>query len=156
MEENLRQDEIVLNPAFKNFVKEKMQLKDADAKSYSPLVLAYMGDCVYELFIRTMIVNAGNMQVNKMHKRSADLVKASAQTKMLHAIEEQLTEEEETIFRRGRNAKSFTMAKNATMLDYRTATGFEALMGYLYLSGQDARMVELISDGLKKIGALHK
>ena len=94
----------------------------------------------------------GNMQVNKMHQQSASLVKASAQAEMVYAIMELLTETEKQIYKRGRNAKSLTMAKNATVTEYRTATGFEALIGYLYLSGQEKRLVELISMGLEKMG----
>lgn len=149
MEENLNQNESGFD--FRAYVKEKFQLKENDANGFSPLVLAYMGDCVYELFIRTKVVNGGNMQVNKMHKQSAALVKASAQAEIMHVIMEDLTEEETQIYRRGRNAKSATMAKHATMADYRTATGFEALIGYLYLSGEEKRMVDLICMGLKKL-----
>lgn len=140
----------------KDYIKEKLELKETEASSFSPLVLAYMGDCVYEIFIRTKIVNAGNMQVNKMHKQSASLVKASAQTQMMHLIMEELTDEEMRIFKRGRNAQSKTMAKNATMSDYRTATGFESLIGYLYLNGQEKRLVDLISLGLEKMGVLKR
>lgn len=130
--------------------KELLGLKDVDAATYSPLVLAYIGDAVYELIVRTVVVNQGNVQVNKMHKQSADLVKAHAQSEMIRLLEEELTEQERSVFRRGRNAHSSTMAKNATMSDYRRATGFEALMGYLYLTEQFERMVELVSHGLKK------
>lgn len=147
MEEDLKETEV--RREFKEYVKEKFRLKEQDAKGYSPLVLAYMGDCVYELFIRTKVVNAGNMQVSKMHKESAALVKASAQAEMITVIMELLTEEERQIYKRGRNAKSVTMAKNATMTEYRMATGFEALIGYLYLSGREKRMVELICAGLE-------
>lgn len=140
----------------KDYIREKLELKETEASSFSPLVLAYMGDCVYEIFIRTKIVNAGNMQVNKMHKQSASLVKASAQTQMMHLIMEELTDEEMRIFKRGRNAQSKTMAKNATMSDYRTATGFESLIGYLYLDGQEKRLVDLISLGLEKMGVLKR
>lgn len=139
---------------FREYVKEKFQLQEQDVNGYSPLVLAYLGDCVYELFIRTKVVNAGNMQVSKMHKQSAALVKASAQAEMIHAIMELLTETEMQIYKRGRNAKSMTMAKNASMTEYRKATGFEALIGYLYLSGQEERMVELICAGLEAMGEL--
>jgi len=152
MEENLNQDCSEFD--FRAYVKEQLQLKEMDANCFSPLVLAYMGDCVYELFIRTKVVNSGNMPVNKMHKKSAALVKASAQKEMMYGIMEELTEEERQIYKRGRNAKSATMAKHATVSDYRTATGFEALMGYLYLSGQERRMVELIRLGLLKMGGL--
>ena len=129
-------------------LKEALRLKEADAASYSPLVLAYLGDAVYELAIRTLVVNEGNRQVNKMHRETASLVKAGAQAEFLKLIEEALTPEELSVYRRGRNAKSPTMAKNATMTDYRKATGFEALMGYLYLKDEFERMVELIKIAL--------
>lgn len=132
--------------------KEALRLKEADAASYSPLVLAYLGDAVYELAIRTLVVNEGNRQVNKMHKETASLVKAGAQAEFLVQIEEELTPEEKSVYRRGRNAKSFTMAKHATMRDYRMATGFEALMGYLYLTGRLSRMAELLEIGLSRMG----
>ncbi len=132
--------------------KESFRLKDADARQYSPLVLAYMGDAVYEILIRTKVVNDGNEQVNKLHKKASALVKAGAQADLLKAIESDLTEEEHAIYKRGRNAKSASMAKNATMKEYRMATGFEALVGYLYLSGQFERLFKLVSLGLTKIG----
>ena len=120
---------------------------------YSPLVLAYVGDAVYEIMIRTKVVNGGNVQVNKLHKMSASLVKAETQAKMILALQEELTEEEIAVYKRGRNAKSFSMAKNASMKDYRMATGFEALVGYLYLTERMERLAELVSHGLEKIGA---
>lgn len=92
------------------------------------------------------------MQVNKLHKKSSALVKAAAQAEFLMAIEGDLTEEEHAVYKRGRNAKSFSMAKNATMKDYRMATGFEALMGYLYLSGRTERMVDLVALAMTKTG----
>ena len=131
-----------------------LKLKEMDADTYSPLALAYIGDAVYELVIRTKVLSRGNMQVNKMHKRSAGLVKAETQAALYKHLEEELTEEEKAVYRRGRNAKSGTMAKNATMKDYRMATGFEALMGWLYLKGNMDRMVELTALGLSKIGEL--
>lgn len=129
-------------------------LKKTPAALYSPLVLAYMGDGIYEMVIRTIIVGQGNRPVNKLHREAASFVKASAQARMLHLIEEELTEEEKGIFRRGRNATSHTMAKNATVADYRQATGFEALMGFLYLEGRQERLLELIYLGLKRLGFL--
>lgn len=134
-----------------NCFKEALRLKEADASSYSPLVLAYLGDAVYELAIRTLVVNEGNRQVNKMHKESASLVKAGTQMEFLLAIEDELTEEEKSVYRRGRNAKSVTMAKHATMKEYRMATGFEALMGYLYLQGRLERLAELLGLGLDRL-----
>ena len=90
----------------------------------------------------------GNTQVNKLNQRANRLVKASAQSEMIEKLKPHLTEEEMAVFKRGRNAKSYTMAKNATMSDYRRATGFEALMGYLYLTEQWERMLELIKLGM--------
>lgn len=136
-----------------SFFKEAFRLRDVDAMMYSPLVLAYVGDAVYEIMIRTKVVNEGSMQVNKLHKKTAGFVRASAQAQMILALEGELTEEEYAVYKRGRNAKSASMAKNATMKDYRMATGFEALVGYLYLSEQYHRLTELVSLGLTKIGA---
>lgn len=130
------------------------KLQEVDICSYSPLVLAYIGDAVYELMIRTKVINHGSMQVNKMHKKSAGLVKAGTQAELIRVMEEELTEEERAVFKRGRNAKSITMAKHATMIDYRMATGFEALVGFLYLTRRYERLVTLISRGLEKIGEL--
>lgn len=139
-----------------NCFKEAMKLKEVEAREYSPLALAYLGDAVYELAIWTFVMNHGNTQVNKMHKKTAGLVKAEAQANFYKVLEEELTEEEKAVYRRGRNAKSVTMAKHATMKDYRMATGFEALMGYLYLTEQMERMAELLGHGLKKLGELEE
>ena len=128
--------------------KELFELEDTDIRSYSPLTLAYIGDAIYELVIRTILVEKGNTQVNKLHQRASKLVKASAQSEIIEKLKPYLTEEEMGIFKRGRNAKSFTMAKNASMSDYRRATGFEALMGHLYLTEQWDRMLELIKIGI--------
>ena len=122
-----------------SLMKEALQLEPIDVCSYSPLALAYMGDAVYEVLIRTRVMNRGSMQVNKMHKKSASLVKAEAQARMIQALQEELTEEETAVYKRGRNAHSASSAKNASIRDYRMATGFEALVGYLYLTGQYER-----------------
>ena len=100
------------------------------------------------MVVRTILVEKGNTQVNKLNQRANRLVKASAQSEMIEKLKPYLTEEEMAVFKRGRNAKSYTMAKNATMSDYRRATGFEALMGYLYLTEQWERMLELIKLGM--------
>ena len=131
-----------------SYIKELFQLEDTDIRTYSPLTLAYIGDAIYELVIRTILVEKGNTQVNKLNQRANRLVKASAQSEMIEKLKPHLTEEEMAVFKRGRNAKSYTMAKNATMSDYRRATGFEALMGYLYLKEQWERMLELIKLGM--------
>lgn len=139
-----------------NYMKKALHLKDVDLTSYSPLVLAYIGDAVYEILIRTRVVNEGNAPVNKLHKRSASLVKAETQAALFKLLEPELTEEEHAVYKRGRNAKSTSMAKNATMKDYRMATGFEALMGYLYLAGRTERLMDLVSSGLIKFGAMEE
>ncbi len=133
------------------FLKEKYELPDVDIKTYSPLVLAYIGDGIYDLIIRTIVVYQGNTQANKLHRRTSELVKAATQATMIDLLFEDMTTEEQDMFRRGRNAKSPTMAKNATMKDYRKATGFEALMGYLYLKGDYERMTDLIKLGLARL-----
>lgn len=134
-----------------NYLKEQFQLGDPDIRSYSPLTLAYIGDGIYELYIRTILVKKGNCQANKLHNRASKLVKASAQSEMIKVLEPLLTEEELSVFKRGRNAKSYTTAKNATTGDYRRATGFEALMGYLYLTQQHHRMIDLIKIGMEAL-----
>ena len=131
-----------------NELRELFGLKDPDIRSYSPLMLAYIGDGVYELVIRTILVKNGNCPVNRIHRKASSLVKASAQSAIMEKIEEHLTQEEHDIYRRGRNAYSPTMAKHATMADYRRATGFEALMGYLYLKEEYTRMLTLIHMGI--------
>ena len=131
-----------------SYMKELFHLKDQDIRSYSPLTLAYIGDGVYELVIRTILVKKGNCPVNRMDKKASSLVKASAQSAIMEKIEDQLTEEEHAVYRRGRNAHSPTMAKHATMADYRRATGFEALIGYLYLREEYMRMLDLIRMGI--------
>ena len=123
-------------------------LKEQDAKLYSPLTLAYIGDAVYEVIVRTILVEHGNAPVNVLHKQASKLVKAEAQADAYHRIKEQLTEEELSVFRRGRNAKSYTSAKNATIGDYRVATGFEALFGYWYLTGRTERMLAMAKAGM--------
>lgn len=123
-------------------------MEDMDLRTYSPLTLAYIGDGVYELFVRTILVKRGNCQVNKLHRQASSLVKASAQSAMMEVLEPVLTEEEQGVYRRGRNAHSPTMAKHATMSDYRRATGFEALMGYLYLKEDYQRLLELVHLGI--------
>lgn len=131
------------------YLKEQFALEDVDLKTYSPLTLAYIGDSIYDLLVRTILVKHGNAQVNKLHKRASSLVKAPAQSDMMDKILPHLTEEEQHIYKRGRNAKSFTMAKNATMAQYRRATGFEAVFGYLYLKGDLKRIIDLMKIGIE-------
>ncbi len=134
----------------KSFINKNFNLIDHDIKTYSPLTLAYIGDGVFELIIRTIIISNGNAPVNKLHKKASTLVKASSQAQLINALLEELTEEELNIYKRGRNAKSQTIAKNATVIDYRMATGLEALIGYLYLQDKIDRISYLIKLGLEK------
>ena len=132
-------------------IRELFGLKEVDMKAYSPLTLAYIGDAAYELVIRTMVVEKGNRQASQLHRLTTSYVKAQAQAAMIEALEPELTEEELAIYKRGRNAKSYTSAKNASILDYRKATGLEALIGYLYLSGREERVLFLIKEGIGRI-----
>ena len=125
-------------------------LVEQDIRTYSPLTLAYIGDAIFELVIRTVLVERKNTQPEKLHKAATNIVKAETQARMIEALKESLTPEEMSAYKRGRNAKAVTRAKNATMADYRKATGFEALMGYLYLKGEMERMIELIHLGIEK------
>ena len=139
----------MMEPDLFGIIRKKMELKEINVNDYSPLTLAYIGDGIYEIVVRTIIVDEANRQVNKIHKASSQLVKAQSQAKMIHLIMDMLTEEEKSIYKRGRNAKAVTRAKNASMSDYRVATGFEALMGWLYLGGQSDRMMELMKTGIE-------
>ena len=134
-----------------DLIKQSFELKEVDIRAYSPLTLAYIGDCVYDLVIRTVVVERGNEPANKLHKKTVAYVKAQTQAAMIEALLPYLTEEEEAVYKRGRNAKSYTSAKNASIGDYRKATGMEALVGYLYLTGQEARIMELTKTGLKEL-----
>ena len=124
-----------------SYIKEQFGIADVDIRTYSPLTLAYIGDGIFDIVIRSVVVARGNSRANDLHKRTSEIVKAHTQALMIEALEGELTEEEADIYRRGRNAKSGTMAKNASMSDYRKATGFEALMGYLYLKDDFERIV---------------
>ena len=130
------------------YIKEQFHIEPIDIRTYSPLTLAYIGDGIYDLVIRSIVVGKGNTKASNLHKETSRLVKAQTQAKMIEKLLPYLTEEEADVYRRGRNAKSPTMAKNATMGDYRKATGFEALMGYLYLQDEFVRLVELVKIAL--------
>ena len=132
-------------------MREVFQLQEVDIKEYSPLTLAYIGDAVYDLVIRTLVVNKGNQQVQKLHRETVTMVQASAQARMITALNDRLTEEEHAVYKRGRNAKSVSPARNQSVSDYHKATGFEALMGYLYLKREWKRMLELIKIGLNAL-----
>ena len=131
-------------------IKGTFPMDEVDIRTYSPLTLAYIGDGIFDLVIRTLVVAKGNTSANQLHRTTSQIVKAHSQAMMVQALLDILTPEETDVYRRGRNAKSHTMAKNATVADYRNATGFEALMGYLYLTKQENRMMELIFYGMEQ------
>lgn len=133
-------------------IKKEFQCKEVDVRAYSPLTLAYIGDAVYELVIRTVIVERANKAANELHKKTVKYVQAGTQAAMIMALQDVLTEDEIAVFKRGRNAKSNTSAKNASITDYRKATGFEALIGYLYLMDDMDRVLYLVKEGIERAG----
>lgn len=132
------------------YVLETFQIPSKDIRTYSPQTLAYIGDGVYDLIIRSIMVGQGNTSAGQLHRKTSKLVNAKAQAEMIELLLPELSETEEVVYRRGRNAKSPTMAKHASMSEYRRATGFEALMGYLYLEGNMDRILELVKLGLSR------
>ncbi|MDL2289739.1 ribonuclease III [Clostridia bacterium OttesenSCG-928-F22] len=116
------------------------------------LVLAYIGDTVYDLFVRTYLVHHHNENAHGLHMRSIGIVKAGAQANTLEGIYEYLTEQEKAVYRRGRNAKPATVPKNAQLGDYHRATGFEAVLGYLYLEGDYARLLDVLKRTIDEWG----
>ena len=113
-------------------------------KMMSPLTWAYVGEAVYELYIRDYLTQITNLKPNKLHKEAIKYVKAEAQAKILEKLQDVLSEEEKEIVRRGRNAQNHHLPKNANLRDYTYATAFEALIGYLYLSKQEERLDEIL------------
>lgn len=140
--------------SFDESLNETFRLSEKDWNMYSPLTLAYIGDAAYELIIRTIFVKKGNCQPQKLHQRVTACVSAKAQASMIEALQAHLTDEEAAVYRRGRNSKPYTKAKNASMTEYLEATGFEAMIGYLYLKREFARMNELVAVGLAALGKI--
>lgn len=133
-------------------IKREFGCREIDIRTYSPLTLAYIGDAIYDLVIRTIVVERGNTSPNKLHHKTVKYVSARVQAKLIDGLIEELTQEEQEIYKRGRNAKSYTTAKNATVMEYRKATGLEALCGYLYLQGQQERLLCLIKKAIEGLG----
>ena len=122
-------------------------LDENTLKEYSAVVLAYIGDAVFELLVRTPLVAAGNRRVKDIHHDTVELVRAQSQARAMRLLYDQLSEQERDIVRRGRNAKSIA-PRHADPADYQMSTGFEALLGYLYLKGDDQRLLELVNQSL--------
>ena len=135
-----------------DYINERFDITAKDIRTYSPLTLAYIGDAVYDLVIRSVLVNRGNTAVNNLHKKASAIVKAPSQAAVAASILEELTEEEKDIYRRGRNSKPHTKAKNASTMEYLEATGLEAVVGFLYLKGDTDRALDLIKLGLERSG----
>lgn len=136
---------------FFQYFKESFAIQHASPESYSPLGLAYIGDSIFDVMVRTIEVSKVNKQVNKYHKDVSKIVCAPAQAKMIKAIKDRLTEEEQQIYKRGRNANYHTKAKNASQTDYRNATGFEAVLGYLYLKEDFERLTDVVKMSLESL-----
>lgn len=133
-----------------------LKYMDKLAKNQKPeelpsLVLAYIGDAVYELAIREFLVGQGFIKVNQLHREAVKYVRAGAQAKALFALEDQLSEQEMAVVRRGRNAKSGTPPRGADIVEYRHATALEALIGYLYLQGKQDRVREIVDFAIEVI-----
>ena len=136
------------------YLNDKFNIEPKDIRTYSPLTLAYIGDAIFDVVIRSILVNKGNTPVNKLHQRASQIVKATTQAAMVMALMDELTDEERDYYRRGRNSKPHTKAKNATTSDYKRATGCEALIGWLYLQGRWERLITLLHSGLEQLGYL--
>ena len=127
----------------------KIEKQEADINQMSPLTWAYIGDCVFELYIRTKLVDSTNLKPHKLHIKAISFVKARSQAEMLKNITDILTDEEKDIVRRARNAENHHLPKNSNVQEYMYSTAFEALIGYLYLCGNTARVKEIIKLALK-------
>ena len=132
-------------------MKQEFSCEEKDIRTYSPLTLAFIGDCVFDLIIRTVIVERANRSPHDLHKMKSAIVKAKTQAELGEAIWELLEEEEQAVYKRGRNAKSGTTAKNASVGDYRKATALEALLGYLFLLNKEDRILYLVKTGLQRM-----
>ena len=132
-------------------LKQEFVCENKDVRTYSPLTLAFLGDGVFDLVIRTVIVERGNRSPQQLHKEKSRIVKAGTQALLGEAIWDLLNETEQSVYRRGRNAKSGTSAKNASIVEYRKATALEALIGYWYLTGQEDRMIAMVKEGLNRL-----
>lgn len=141
-----------MEASLNDYLNSKFDIEPKDIRTYSPLTLAYIGDAIFDVVVRSILVNKGNTAVNKLHQRASSVVKAPTQALMAAALMDDFTEEEADWYRRGRNSKPHTKAKNATTMDYLEATGFEAVMGYLYLTGDMDRICELVRRGIELTG----
>lgn len=145
-------EESIRDKGFRAEISAAFPGKPQDIRTYSALTLAYIGDAVYDLIIRTVVVGRANRPVNELHRIVVKYVSANAQSRIVTALMESFTEEEQSVYRRGKNSKPHTTAKNASVEDYLKATGFEAVIGYLYLTDRMDRVLELVRKGLELTG----
>lgn len=147
-------EESVMSVTDYDRILQHFELTEKDYRTYPALTLAYIGDGVFDVVIRTVVILKSGKQVNDLHRQTSRIVKAETQAAMIQGLldNELLTEEEKSIYKRGRNTRSHTVAKNASVADYRKATGFEAVMGYLYLTRQTERILELTTKGFAYAG----
>lgn len=132
--------------------KEQRVMEKKDAINLNPLILAFIGDSTFENFVRERIIRRGTASLpHKLHIEAIRYVKAANQSYIMEVIESLLSEEEAYIYKRGRNMKSMTVPKNAKVIDYRRATGFEALIGYLFLTGEEERLKEIMELSAKAV-----
>lgn len=146
MEESVKPDSLL------NAIQGMFPGKKQDVRGYSPLTLAYIGDAVYDLIIRTVVVERANRPANALHHITVKYVSAGAQARIAEALLDRLEPEEQAVYRRGKNSKPHTTAKNASAAEYMKATGFEAVIGYLYLTDNMERVLELIKEGIELTG----
>lgn len=140
---------------------EKLQINETlktekEIKMMPPLTLAYMGDAIFEVYIRHYLIEESNLLVKDLHKKAILYVKAKSQAEIVHQLEEELTEEEWGVVKKGRNQKSASTPKNAELIDYKYATGFETLLGYLFFMGKIQRLIEIMEKSIKIINDIHK
>ncbi|MCR5501441.1 MAG: ribonuclease III [Lachnospiraceae bacterium] len=140
-----------MNGGFFRELNEELSAKKVDIRTYSPLSFAYIGDAVYDLMIRTYVLSFGNTDNRKLHEKTTRYVSARAQAKIADRLFGELTEEEQGIYKRGRNAKPHSGAKHATGCEYLKATGFETLIGYLYLKGETERIEKIVKAAIRVI-----
>lgn len=145
-------EESIRDTGFRAEISAAFPGKPQDIRTYSALTLAYIGDAVYDLIIRTVVVGRANRPVNELHRIVVKYVSANAQSRIVTVLMESFTEEEQSVYRRGKNSKPHTTAKNASVADYLKATGFEAVIGYLYLTDRMDRALELVRKGLELTG----
>lgn len=129
------------------------EIDEGKLRMMNPLALAYIGDGIHEIMVRTYVISKYNGTINHLNQRVVKMIKATAQAKVVREIQNSLTEEEITVVKRGRNQKSATVPKNTSVGEYRQATGFEALLGWLFLTGNEERLVEIVTKAIE-IGEL--